>query len=304
MTRSVGLPVALALLAVVAFSQAQDAYTIKFKETSPGDIVEVDEQSTEQIHIKVADAAGKPILDRAETKVKNFAYRETVLERPDPQKRPTRLKRHYSRAEVKAGDKSQPLPYQGQTVLIEKKDGKYRFQLEGGKELTGPDAQYLDNEFNKERTSDAEMRKLLLPGKPVRVGESWKIDPEPLLKELTRGEEATMNLDAAKATAGGKLLEVYQKDRAQFGKMEFLVEVPIKEFVQGNQKLALQPGALIRITLTADLCIDGSLQTGVMKGNVSLTATGVLPTPDGGQGKLTIASKFVGHEQRKELPRK
>ena len=79
----------------------------------------MDETSTEQGQVKVLDPAGKPVMDKGESKVKSFTFRETVLEKPDPQKRPTKLSRQYTKAEVKIDGKPQVLPYQGQTVLIE-----------------------------------------------------------------------------------------------------------------------------------------------------------------------------------------
>jgi hypothetical protein len=302
MTRAPWLLAALVLVAGAA--QAPDTHSIKLRDKTVGDVLEVDDQSTEQGQVKVLDSQGKAVMDKGDYKTGSFAYRETILDKPGEEKRPTRLRRQYTRAEVRVGTRVEVLPYQGKTLLIEKQDGKFRFRIEGGEEIAAKDAPHLDEEFNKKQASGLDVRKVFLPDRPVRVGESWKIDPAPLIKELTRGEDSAVTVDAAKATAVGKLLEVYRKDSQLHGKLEIQVDLPLREFSRGNEKLALQAGSRMLVTVSADVCIDGSTNSGVMKSTMNMTANAVLPLPDGTQGKLLIASKVTGQEQRKDLSKK
>lgn len=299
MIRSVGLLVVLGLLAGAA--PAPDTHTIKIKEAVPGDVADATSLTDERSEVKVVDAAGKAIVEQTESKIRTFVYRETIVERPDLKKRATRLKRHYTKAEVKADGKAQTLSYQGQTVLIERgKDDRYRFRIEGGKEITGDNAKYLDEEFNKNK-SDIEWEKLFLPSGPVRVGETWKIDPAPLVKEWTK-DVKELTLDGAKATANGKLVEAYKKDGRQFGKMDFQVEVPIKDLAAGNEKIAFGPGARFTMTFHADACIDGSSSSGDVKAIMVMGGTAAIPTPDGAQAKMTLNVKITAQEQHREVP--
>src|SRR5439155_714677 len=133
----------------------------------------------------VKDPAGNTLDDRAQKTSEVNRYREEVLEK-EPGRRATRLRRQYEKAQARTDDQAETLPYQGKTVLIEKKGDKYRFRIEGGAELTGKDARFLDKEFNaKGRTEDeSQLEKLFLPDKAVPVGASWKLDLERIAKEI------------------------------------------------------------------------------------------------------------------------
>jgi hypothetical protein len=301
MTRGAALLVALGLLAGAA--PAPDTHTIKIKESAPGDVADVTLQTAEETAVQVVDANGKAVVDQKESKVQSYAFRETILERPDPKKRATKLKREYTKAEVKTKDRAQTLPYQGKTVLIEKgRDGKYRFRIEGGKELTGEEATYLEEEFNRGR-GDLDMQKLMLPGKPVAVGEVWKIAPTDLLKAWEL-EQHGLIVDTARTTASGKLLEVQTRNGRQFGKLEFLLEVPLKELSVGNEKAAFQAGSRMTMQLIGETCIDGTVGGGAARATTTMTGTANIPLPDGTQGRMTITSKGTFQHDEKELPRK
>lgn len=298
MTRGTWLLAALVLITGAAQSQTPGTYTITLRDKLQGDVIDVDEQSTEQSKVKIDGPDGKALIDRSEARTRHFTYRETIVEKTANARRPDRLSRQYSRAEVKVGDQMQQLAYHGQTVLIEKKDGKYRFQIAGGKELTEEDARLLDEEFNK-KGDGLDIRRVLLPSKPVRIGETWKIDPAPLVKELTRGDDSQVAVDLAGATATGKLLEV-REDKPRTGRMEFQIELPLKEFTRATEKRKLDAGSRMVLTLNADVCIDGSANSGVIKNTMKLTASGPLDTPNG-KGKLQIESR-VNEEQRRQPP--
>src|SRR5262249_41330080 len=141
-------------------------------------------------------------------------YRETILEKPAGARLPTKLKRHYEKAEVTLDDTVTKLPYHGKTVLIEKKENGYRFSYEGGAELKDKEAALLAREFHKQETAP-DFTKLYLPGQPVEVGESWKPDAAAILKEYKTvdGPQA----DEAKVRATARLDRVHDKDGRRFG---------------------------------------------------------------------------------------
>ena len=68
------------------------------------------------------------------------------------------------------------LPYEWQTLLIDKKDDKFRYVIEGAKELTGEDARDLDEELAK-GPGPWEAHDLLLPGKSVRLTSPGRSPP-------------------------------------------------------------------------------------------------------------------------------
>jgi hypothetical protein len=235
------------LLGTPAGVWAEDAYTIKIKKGGKGDTRQVDGRDAEETTFKVEGPDGKVLENKEEKKASTQAYRETILERPDADKKATRLRRHYTRARVQTGGAERTLPYEGKTVLIEKKGGKYHFTVEGGGELTGRDAEKLDKEFAKHDSGDL-LEQALLPRKAVRVNETWKIDPKPLLEDM-----APLEADEGKVAGTGKLLRAYRKDGKQFGVLEFRVEVPLKgTFRAGDDKVQVQPGSKVVFAMNAD----------------------------------------------------
>jgi hypothetical protein len=297
MIRSLGVIAVVGLLAAPAAAGAQEAYTIKLKRAGQGQTSLVDKTESATQAIKVADNNGNVLQEKDEKQTKHMVYKETVLEKKAGQ-RATRLKRQYEKATVTVGGDTKTLPYQGKTVLIEKKDGKYTFRIEGGEELTGEDAQQLKEEFSKGKLDDEALEKLFLPKRPVKVGETWQIDPALLAKGLQ--EDARMEVNVEKSKASGKLLKAYKKDGRQFGVLQLNLDIVPKSFSEGGMKVVLQPGAKMVVELKADACIDGSISSGTATSDVTVSAEALLPNPEQPMAKLTINVKAKGTEKNVE----
>jgi hypothetical protein len=280
----------------------EETYTIKIKESARGDRTLAESQETEQSHARLLYPDGETAEDNREKKTVTLKCRQTILELPDAQKLPTRLRRQYDKARVTSDGNQQTLPYEGKTVLIEKKDGKYRFQIEGGDELTGKDAELLDKEFSHEKDEKVEMEKILLPRRPVRVNETWKIDPEAFIQAMAKGPEGGLSVDAARAVATGKLSRAYQKDGRQFGVLEFRLDLPLKDTV-GKEKLALEPGARMTVQIKLDGCIDGQANDAVVDLATQLDLTATIKMPDGQNYKLVVTAANSHKETQKDLPK-
>jgi hypothetical protein len=266
----------LVLLAGGAGAGEPKTYTIKFKEGGKGDAVVIKTSETFTSHSKLVDGAGKTHQDEKEKFHNSDEFEETILEKPAKEPYATKLKRQYKTALTEENGKKRTLPFQGKTILIEKKDGKYKFQIEGGKELTGEDAQELDDEFNKER-SDMRANKLYAPNKAVALNEMWKIDPEPFLKGLQK--EGGVEVDKGKIVATGKLTKVYEKDGRQFGVLIFHIEAPIKSLLAGVAPPAAKVSDVAgKMTMlrTVDGCIDGSSEAWSIKGTMQTEIKGTL----------------------------
>jgi hypothetical protein len=291
----------LGLLLAPAAGVAQETYSIKLKEQGPGERALIEKSETTTAVTKAVDGKQKELTNETQKTSQTSVFQETILER-EAKKRATKLSRTYEKAQVTKAGKTTDLAYQGKTVMIEKKEGKYRFTYEGGKELTKEEAQDLDQEFNRRSNDDVNFEKLLLPGRPVKVNETWKIDMGPVTKEF--GADAQMELDAAKATGTGTLKKVYKKDGRQYGEMVLKLEMPIKSVGSGPKKIVAQDGSKGVLEFTMDVCIDGSEASGVLKGTMKFDLTAKLPLPGGDTGTLTVHSEGVNQETQKELPKK
>jgi hypothetical protein len=296
MLRGICLTVGLGAFLIPAGLRAEDTYTIKLRDPAKGDTLQVNRTEETQSQSKIVDAAGKTLVENEDKGGKVSVYRETVLEKPEGRAKPTRLKREYEKARVETKAKAEPLPYEGKTVLIEKKDAKFQFRVEGGEEIKGADARVLDEEFNKP-DSDFDLQKAILPRAAVGTGESWKIDMEPITTSFAKS--AKMQIDAAKAEGTGKLIKVYKKGDVEFGVLEFHLELPVKEIGEGKEKIALDAGAKWTMDITVDGCIDGSHTDGKMRATFKISAGGAVPLPDGTSAKLTTTGqgKFEGTAQ-------
>jgi hypothetical protein len=298
MARSNWLAVGLGLVLASAGARADDTYTIKIKEAGKGDAVRVDATDKTDSQSRLVDADGKALLEKGEKTEKVSVYRETVLDKEAGKRRATRLQRHYDKAQVTTNGKTQDLPYQGKTVLIEKKDGTYHFRVEGGAELEGDDARLLNEEFNKSGDEDFDIQKAVMPGKAVALNDSWKLDMGPLTATFTKATK--MQIDADKSAGTGKLAKVYEKDGARFGVMELHLEMPIKEIGEGKNKVTLQAGSKWTMDITLDGCIDGSRLDGTRQSVSKIEATGQVPLPDGKEAKLTVTASGDSRETSKE----
>jgi hypothetical protein len=277
-------PAFLALLLVSASASAQDSYTIQLHEPGPGECARVEKTEKTSGATRLVDGQGKVVVNHQEDTVTRVVYEETVLEK-NGDARPSRLRRRYEKAETATGGRSHDLVYAGKTVLIEKKDGKYRFTLDN-EALKPEDAKLLEQEFNGD-TDPAAFERLLLPGKPVAVFE--------------RGSK--VEAVAAKATGAGTLEKVYEKGGHRFGKLTIDVQMPLKALGEGKQRVDVQAGSKASFDVLMDVCIDGQHQGGAVRGTFKLNADAAVTLPEGGAGKLTVRVEAVTEETRKELPR-
>jgi hypothetical protein len=78
----------LGLLFAPTRGKAEETYTIKSKESTKGQKGEFHEHSTQKTMMKLEDSQGNVVHENNETVVENYAYQETILEKPDNNKKP------------------------------------------------------------------------------------------------------------------------------------------------------------------------------------------------------------------------
>lgn len=296
MTPRLGLTVLLACLLCRAPVSAQEAYEIKVKEPAKGDYV-ARVHKLEHDHIKVVDNDGKVLQEKNERRPESYAYRETVLERPEGQTRPTHLKRHYDRAA--SGEDGKAFPYEGKTIVIAHKDGRYRFKIEGGADLDGDDAAALEKEFNKNKDDKTGLNRLLLPRQAVKVGEAWKVPVEAFVQMLEK--TGGMTFDGDKATGTGKLLRVYKAEGRRYGVLDFRLELPLKSLKLEKDLAKVDEGARITLAVTLDLCIDGTRADFALSAAMHIKAAVPVPNPDQPVARLHLDVHHTTHASAKEL---
>lgn len=278
--------------------RADDAYSIKLKKTGRGESTRSDLQATDTFRIKLTDSEGKVVQNDENKTSERFVYRETILEMKPEDKKPTRLERDYEKVEITSRGDTRTFAHVGKPVLIEKKNNRYEFQLKGGKALAPKEADFLSREFNDPNEEKIE-DEYFLPKKAVAVGEKWKIETAPLIKNFQRG--SPMECDAEGAAAVGKLLRVYERDSRRFGVLIIQVELPLKSVSFGKDKITLDKGGKALLTVTLDVCIDGSIESGEMTTQLDCNAKGTFSAPDKKMYTMEITAQSDSKELRKEM---
>jgi hypothetical protein len=232
---------------------AQD-YAIKLAKAGPGDQFQVKTDNASEIDFKLLDANGQAVMDKKEIKSHSFVFREVGVERGPAGGDLVKLKRTYKKAQRSVDGDRRALIFQGETVNIEKKDGAFGFQIEGGEAVEGNDAKELTEEFNKGGVG--KLFAAFLPKKAVKVDEAWKFDVGVLAKEFSK--DGKIEIDAKKSTGSGKLTKAYQKNSQQFGVIELTVTLAITALITDGNKTPTKQGKLV-IKLELDGRIDGGL---------------------------------------------
>jgi hypothetical protein len=294
------LAVGLGVILTCAGVRAEESYTIKIKEPGKGDVLQIDASEKMASQSKVFGADGKALVDRSDKGERVFSFRETILEKDPSRHAPSRLSRHYDKAQVSGvNGELHDLAYQGKTVVVEKKDKQFHFRIEGGDELKPEEAGPLNDEFNKDPDEEFNLQKAFMPSKAVTLNEAWKLDLTPLLATYTKATK--MHFDEAKSEGTGKLVKVYQKDGARFGVLQLHVEMPIKELGDDKKKQTAEPGAKWVMDITLDGCIDGSRADGSRKTVTEVNVTSLQPGQNGQQFKQTLSFTGTSMEELKDV---
>jgi len=296
-TAGVSLP-RVAAVAGVSPSAAATTYALVLRNLAAGHSARVDQQTSETLAVSATDARGRVVKSEQAATALAVGYKETVLSWPAGSPQPTSLRRRYDLAQSRTG--SAPVttyPFQGKMVLIDKLADGYHFRIKSG-ELTGAAAGPLADEFNRANPQTDYARVFLPPGR-VAVGQSWAVNPTPLVQDAARQGLA---LFGPGASGTGTLARVYRQGGHRFGTLVFLLNLPIASLPLGqfgNVPAAAGSAAVVR--LTVDACIDGGVSTLSGHLDLALSARATISTVNGPL-VVTLASHYTNNQTLKELP--
>jgi hypothetical protein len=296
MTHSFRIVALVALMLSAGWLRAEDAYPIQRDDVARGDVFQVVMTEAVTVSTKVCDRSGKALLDNKQATVQTCSFRETVLRCEGTS--PTQLERVYDQAEVTADGKTKDLPYKGKTVLIEKKDGRYLFTMDG-KELTYADAELLIKEFVVGADGKADLERAVLPKAPVKINESWKMDLAPFVADTAKGGQLELDPDKVNGTA--TLLNAYQKDGQQFARIKVGLMLPIKSLGKGVLSVRTQEGSAALVEMDLEGCVDGSSKTATIKRITTVEAKSSMSLPDGSKVPMAVSVQYNVEETRRDV---
>jgi hypothetical protein len=295
MKRCLALISALGLLSTTAAGTPQKSYSIKVRNARVGEAYRVQEESSHVNTFKVVDSTGKVLADETHKLQVSYVYRQTVLEYLEDGKTPKRLKRHYEKGERIFNEMKNVVPYQGKTVIIDKKEGKYHFSIEGGALIEGEAAQELDKEFNGPSNNSPESQASYLPPKEVKLNDSWQLDSKAISKEW---KNSRVEFDDVKSKGSATLMKVYQRGEQLFGIIQVRKELISKASLSKIVDEKILPGSQLVQTERIDCCIDASCPDVRITGVLDLDATLAFTLPNGTEGKqirrlrITYSNKY------------
>jgi len=222
---------------------------------------------------------------RDETRESQF--RQTLLEAGD--KLPRKFKRHYEKATRTTMGVTVPLSYEGQTIVFELVGDRYKATTDGvaiGAVSLGVLAQDVSTEVHLEPA--------LIPGKPVRLHESWPLQPRRLEEVFGRTESLAPGKSRGEAT----LAKVYQNQGKQFGVINFEITLAVNEL----RNFRLDTPLTRTWTGSVDAAIDGSSTSINTSRTSKLTGKAQIDGPDKKKAAVEAAQETTGRiEQSSEL---
>lgn len=260
-----------------AQGEANQTYTIVIKfRPEVGKAVAVRQTEKMGGSMKMVDG-GKTLVDKKGDDFHETAYVETLMEAGD--KLPKKFKRKYEKAVKTEMSKTTKKSYEGKTIVFESMGDQYKASVEGGGAVSDAELQKLAGGVDE----NVMMEEILVPTKPVKVGETWTIDPKKL--EMAFGKKDS--LDLSKSRGEAKLAKVYPKDGKQFGVIEFNFTVAMTEM----SKAKVDPPITVTTTGNMDAPIDGSSTA------INTTLNGKMV----GKGKVEAGPKKLDLDMNMEM---
>jgi hypothetical protein len=292
--RTTLLAVCLGLTLNAPRAPAQETYTVRLKPPGAGETTRYEDTLTTEMTTRQVDGGGEKVRERRDHSVRRAVYQETVLERDPGGGQVKRFRRQCDSATLQLNQKESQLPYHGRAFVVERGPEGCRVRFEG----PPPPGDFVrDLEEGFTRKKDVNLLEGMLPGKALKVGETWSFDPRPLLQAWPK--PAQVRTDPQSATGAGKLTRVYRRDGRLFGVLGFTVEVPVLGVDYGSRPATLEPGARMGFSLTVDACIDGGASTFSLRMEDELRVLVRLPGP---QGLLLTGSISEQHLRTETRP--
>lgn len=251
------LPAACGRVADVA-AGPDATYTLALYEHKQGDLYRVTRTRMSETDA-TASAGHRGGTSKVVTKEK-VVYTEELLEQPAGATRATRLRRTYEAVDRTRSGAAVKSALVGKAVEVDRTGASTKFTIDG-RPPTAEQAKEVEADFVAERgetlTAD------LLPGRPVKVGETWAIDRGKVAAALPAAEGLKFELEHARAS--GKLVKVTHHGGRAVATAEFTVRVPVAEIgVPGQPWYKTDGESGLTVILTADFPADGSAPTSLL----------------------------------------
>ena len=251
---------ALALAFVLASAvRADETYELKLKYVPKvGD--KTNHTNKEKMNMKMTVSSGGAVVQEQDQKErKSFEFTEEVVKVADEDV--SEGKWTFKEASHRVEGEDTDFGFKGKTVLGKKGEEGWEFTYEDGSELEEDDLAGVKDALSKKKEKkegQPEIQDVLEPGKPVKVGDSWDLDPKKFAAGMMDDEES---FDLEKSSGTMKLISVEKRGGAQYGKLEGEIELVAEKM----GPVTLNKPIKLKFKLELDVCIDASQPSGTIK---------------------------------------
>jgi hypothetical protein len=289
------------LLLAVPASRADEAYTIKTtRDKKTGDTTLITKSANSTSTTVMTDEEGDVVKDEKEVMECRSVVQETILSIQNGAKHADKVALKFEKVTGSKDGDDVDYGLTGKTIVAERRDRAYDCRVEGGGLLSDEALVLLQADFLKINPGPLQ-DELILPAKPVRVGESWDCNLEGIAQVIDR-EMQGVKIDAKKAKATGTLLKVTKVNGCLFGEFQVTMVFPLaKDGKFDDADLKFQDGSQITMNYTYAGCLDGSKTESRMTGIVEMKTKGTINI-SGSTVTLKGHVTMKGDETRKDVP--
>ncbi len=246
----------LCLATLPAFCGAQGPVAIRKKPLAPGNLLVVDIKMRSNLEAQKWSPAGRSVFDTA------FASDDRLSFSIEPlsfskEGRLLMFYRTFDQAERRQNGQPYALAFAGRKFLHAEKAGRDEIFSEKGDKLPLAVLMDLENQSIPCDPTRADWNDLL-PTKPVKLDESWPINPRRWIQEY--------DVDLTKVKAIGTLKKITPRGGKNYGLIEYLVEVPLAGTRYQGAELPIKEGSLLSYKSAVEMNLDGSETCYVSRG--------------------------------------
>lgn len=232
-------------LTLATFAQEAKTYDLEkvFTAKPPVGVTIAETSEERQVESQVVTQNGQPMQQQQKKGTIKYA-RTMVIKAVDDKGEPTQEVHSYSSWSRVAGDAA-PAPFTPVTVTLTRAaDGSWSHDKAG--QLPQDFAIWLGKELKdrQQKAGKPKAEELMLPGKPLAVGESWKMDVAKVIKAMPPMGPIKPDPEASNGT--GKLVSVTEVE----GKQIAVVELRLNLVVKTVPNMTLQAPAPMSFVMT------------------------------------------------------
>jgi hypothetical protein len=282
------------VLWVPAVATAQESYLLKIPAPDQNNVNRVECGMSQTFRMAKHDAFGQEYKSESSFASSHLVYIDTFLELKDGEV--SRFRRHFNTAtQCVKDDPAAVMSCEGKTVLVEIKDGKTQLRWENGEPPPSSFVAQVEALLKQGKGQLGEFAHVdVLPGFAVKVGQSWSVDVDALVRNCQEKQGCEIKGVKAEAT----LQKVEKREGSSFAVVLVKVHIPLKRIEQGKRAINLDDASGMTWEATYDFCCDGTCSALETRSHFHFLTDGRSPEESGLSTHLRLDTEVDLSERR------